>query len=366
MQRHVALTDEAVDFIMVMIGECMMKKDLSAIVVPLLQWFEDNKRMLPWRLDKEPYHVWISEIMLQQTRIEAVMKYYARFTEALPDVAHLSRVDDDVLLKLWEGLGYYSRARNLKKAAQTIMTEFGGRFPQRFEQLRKLSGIGDYTAGAIASICFNERVPAVDGNVLRVIARIRGSRDNVLLPEVKKSVTEELRHIIPEAAGAFNESLMELGETICLPNGTPDCAHCPLQKLCTAYCEHLTGELPVRVKKQQRRKEQKSVFIINAPNGKLALEKRAEKGLLSGMYQLPNHDGLLAEDAIHQLLKSWGLAVIEVTVSKRAKHIFTHIEWQMQGYQVQVGKENERFVWASPQELKSTYALPTAFQKLLS
>ena len=187
---------------------------MQKIVTPLLEWFQQNKRPLPWRQDTLPYHVWVSEIMLQQTRIEAVMRYYTRFMDALPDIASLSAVDDDVLMKLWEGLGYYSRARNLKKAAQTVMREYDGVFPSRFEDIKKLSGIGEYTAGAIASICFNEKRPAVDGNVLRVVSRVTGSRENVLLPIVKKQVTSQLAAVIPEEAGAFNEALMELGELI--------------------------------------------------------------------------------------------------------------------------------------------------------
>ena len=253
-----------------------MSKSLSPIVEPLLNWFDQNKRELPWRRDKEPYHVWISEIMLQQTRIEAVMGYYARFLDALPDVESLSRVDDDALMKLWEGLGYYSRARNLKKAAVVITEEYGGEFPQAFIELKKLPGIGEYTAGAIASICFDEKVPAVDGNVLRVIARVQGSRDNVLLPQTKKSVTEQLRKIMPQRAGAFNEALMELGELVCLPNGAPLCESCPLQEHCTAFKKGLTEQIPVRVKKMKRRRADKSVFMITDPDGRIAIEKRPD------------------------------------------------------------------------------------------
>ena len=332
---------------------------------PLLQWFWQHKRDLPWREDRNPYHVWISEIMLQQTRIEAVMKYYRRFTEALPDVASLAAVEDDVLLKLWEGLGYYSRARNLKKAAQTIMTEYGGVFPDTYAELRKLSGIGDYTAGAIASLCFNERVPAVDGNVLRVISRLTGSRKNVLLPETKKTVTEQLQQIMPEEAGAFNEALMELGEIVCMPNGEPDCLHCPLQEQCTAFREQLTAELPVRIKQQKRRSENKTVLLLVAPDGTVAIEKRGQKGLLSGMYQLPNVEGFLDETALAALLEEWELSPERVSPLREAKHVFTHIDWFMRGYLVLAGQRSGRFFWVTPRELREAYALPTAFQKLL-
>ncbi len=235
---------------------------MQKTIQPLLEWFEQNKRQLPWRQDKDPYHVWVSEIMLQQTRIEAVMGYYARFIGELPNVQALSEVDDDRLLKLWEGLGYYSRARNLKRAALMIQNAYGGHFPQTFAALRKLPGIGDYTAGAIASICFDERVPAVDGNVLRVHARITGSSDNVLLPAVKKSVTAALSAIMPKEAGSFNEALMELGETVCLP-AAPHCGGCPLSAVCFAYQNGMTADLPVRVKQQKRRSEKLTVLVLS-------------------------------------------------------------------------------------------------------
>ena len=342
-----------------------MSKNLSPIVEPLLIWFDNNKRELPWRQDKEPYHVWISEIMLQQTRIEAVMGYYARFLDALPDVESLSRVDDDVLMKLWEGLGYYSRARNLKKAAVVIMEEYGGTFPQTYAELVKLPGIGEYTAGAIASICFDEKVPAVDGNVLRVIARVQGSKENVLLPQTKKSVTEQLKKIMPRHAGAFNEGLMELGELICLPNGAPLCDGCPLKKHCTAYKKGLTEQLPVRVKKMKRRRADKTVCYLTAADGKIAIEKRPDTGLLSGMYQLPNIEGFHTEEALRTALREWGLDPTDITFTKEAKHVFTHIDWYMKAYHINVKEQNDRFIWVTEDELKSSYPLPTAFQKLL-
>ena len=342
-----------------------MPQSLHPIVEPLLQWFRDNKRDLPWRQDHDPYHVWISEIMLQQTRIEAVMSYYARFLDALPNVKALSEVDDDALMKLWEGLGYYSRARNLKKAAQKIMTDHNGVFPPTYAQLVKLPGVGEYTAGAIASICFDEKVPAVDGNVLRVIARVQGSYENVLLPEVKKKVGKQLTAIMPDASGAFNEGLMELGELVCLPNGVPLCESCPLQAHCTAYQKDLTAELPVRVKEMKRRRADLSVFIITSPEGRIALEKRPEKGLLSNLYQLPNIEGFYEEEELAARLAQWDLSPIEISFLKKAKHVFTHIDWYMCAYTVTVEQENDRFLWVTPEELASAYSLPTAFRKLL-
>ena len=342
-----------------------MSKSLSPIVEPLLNWFDQNKRELPWRRDKEPYHVWISEIMLQQTRIEAVMSYYARFLEALPDVESLSKVDDDALMKLWEGLGYYSRARNLKKAAVVITEEYGGEFPQAFIELKKLPGIGEYTAGAIASICFDEKVAAVDGNVLRVIARVQGSRDNVLLPQTKKTVTEQLKKIMPQRSGAFNEALMELGELVCLPNGATLCEGCPLQEHCTAYKKGLTEQIPVRVKKMKRKRADRSVFMITDPDGRIAIEKRPDTGLLSGMYQLPNVEGFHTDDELQEILQEWKSAPIDIVFTKEAKHVFTHIDWYMKAYHVTVEEHHDRFIWVTEDELKNSYPLPTAFQKLL-
>ena len=342
-----------------------MPIQLSSIIEPLLHWFDQHKRELPWRADKDPYHVWISEIMLQQTRIEAVMGYYARFLDALPDVKSLSEVDDDALMKLWEGLGYYSRARNLKKAAVMIMKEYDGIFPTTCNELRKLPGIGEYTAGAIASICFDEKVPAVDGNVLRVIARVQGSRENVLLPQTKKAVAEQLRKIMPPQAGAFNEALMELGELVCLPNGAPLCDSCPLKDICTAYRENLTTELPVRIKTVKRRHADLSVFIITAPDHRIAIEKRPDTGLLSGLYQLPNVEGFYDDEKLKNILRNQKLDPIDITFDKTAKHVFTHIDWYIRAYRVIVQQTGGDFLWVTPDELRESYPLPTAFQKLL-
>jgi len=341
-----------------------MKASLSNIVEPLLSWFDSHKRDLPWRRDNEPYHVWISEIMLQQTRIEAVMRYYERFMEALPDVKSLSEVDDDCLLKLWEGLGYYNRARNLKKAARVIISDYEGQFPGAFAELKKLPGIGEYTAGAIASICFDEKVPAVDGNVLRVIARVQASRENVLLPQTKKVFSEELRKIMPRHAGAFNEALMELGELVCLPNGVPLCDACPLRRYCIASRENLTAEIPVRAKKLKRGRKNLSVFILLTPDGRIAIEKRPDTGLLPGMYQLPNIEGFYTEEELFAILRDRELSPVSLAYTKEAKHVFTHVDWYMQGYTAEVNAPSDRFLWVTQEELNTSYPLPTAFRKI--
>ena len=339
-----------------------MQERIQSCISPLLKWFIQNRRMFPWRQDKDPYHVWVSEIMLQQTRIEAAKEYYIRFMKELPDVQSLCDASQEKLLKLWEGLGYYSRAKNLHKAAKAIVEQYSGHFPDHYRDLLKLSGIGEYTAGAIASICFGEKVPAVDGNVLRVLSRILGSDKNVLLPEVKKEMTALLCAVMPEEAGDFNEALMELGETVCLPNGAPDCDHCPLQKFCIAYEKDLTKELPVRIKKQTRTTEYMTVLLIVSSQGHIALEKRTEKGLLSGMYQLPNLSGRAEIDSIAVILEQWHLKVLSIEELGEAKHIFTHKEWRMKGVRVVTENESECFLWASKEDLHEKYPLPTAFR----
>lgn len=343
-------------------SEGNMQERIQSCISPLLKWFIQNRRMFPWRQDKDPYHVWVSEIMLQQTRIEAAKEYYIRFMKELPDVQSLCDVSQEKLLKLWEGLGYYSRAKNLHKAAKAIVEQYSGHFPDHYRELLKLSGIGEYTAGAIASICFGEKVPAVDGNVLRVLSRILGSDKNVLLPEVKKEMTALLCAVMPEEAGDFNEALMELGETVCLPNGAPDCDHCPLQKFCIAYEKDLTKELPVRIKKQTRTTEYMTVLLIVSSQGHIALEKRTEKGLLSGMYQLPNLSGRAEIDSIAVILEQWHLKVLSIEELGEAKHIFTHKEWRMKGVRVVTENESECFLWASKEDLHEKYPLPTAFR----
>lgn len=264
-----------------------MKQELEKIVKPIVKWYQEQEKILPWKQDKEPYHIWISEIMLQQTRIEAVKKYYTRFMEELPTIQHLAKVSDEKLLKLWEGLGYYNRARNLKKAAIQIEENYKGQMPTSYAELLNLSEIGEYTAGAIASISYQEKVPAVDGNVLRVVSRVLASKDDVLSPETKKRITKKLLEIMPDESGDFNEGLMELGEKICLPNTIPLCEKCPIQQFCIANKENLTNEIPVRIKKQKRKVEKRTVFIVKYKD-EIAIRKREKTGILANLYEFPN------------------------------------------------------------------------------
>ena len=332
---------------------------LKELPIPLLLWYRENARVLHWRSHPTPYRVWVSEIMLQQTRVAAVLDYYRRFLEALPTVADLAAVPEDALMKLWQGLGYYSRARNLQRAARQIMEEHGGIFPSTYEEIRALSGVGDYTAGAISSIAFGLPVPAVDGNVLRVAARVTGDEGDIAAPATKKRVTAALAEIIPlDAPGDFNQAMMELGATVCLPNGAPLCDLCPARAFCTARLTGRTGQLPVKAAKKARRVEERTVFLIFHEN-RVALRRRPGRGLLAGLWEYPNELSP-AGDA----LARWGIAPASLRSAGTGKHIFTHIEWRMSALAVEAGSPAlpEGWVWADRAALAREYAVPNAFQ----
>ena len=328
----------------------------------LLPWYRENRRCLPWREDRNPYHIWLSEIMLQQTRVEAVKGYYTRFLAALPDIRSLAQCDDEVLHKLWEGLGYYSRVRNLKKCAQVIEAQYGGEFPTDHAQVLSLPGLGPYTAGAICSIAFNQPTPAVDGNVLRVVSRLRNDPSPIDLPETKKDVMEFLAGIYPPQAGDFTQALMELGATLCGPNRKPDCESCPCKNFCLAFLEGNPQTLPVKSPKKGRRQENLTVFILSC-DGHFALEKRPEKGLLAGLWQFPNLPGELDTEQALNALRAWGLHPRELFRESRKTHIFTHIQWNMKGIYLEVDSPGGGFQWMTPEEINTQAALPTAFRQ---
>lgn len=327
----------------------------------LLPWYEQNKRDLPWRQDREPYHIWVSEIMLQQTRVEAVKGYYTRFLAALPDIPALAACDDDALHKLWEGLGYYSRVRNLKKAAQQIISAYGGVFPRDYGSVRSLPGIGPYTAGAICSIAFDLPTPAVDGNVLRVVSRLWDDGTPIDTPEMKQAVTQALEAVYPAQAGLFTQALMELGATVCGPNRTPDCPRCPCAAHCLGYAHGTAVALPAKLPKREKRQEEKTVFILQC-DGCFALRRRPPKGLLAGLWEFPNVPGTLAPEAAIGLLGDWNLRPSELEKSITRKHIFTHIVWEMRGIYAQVREKAPEFTWMTPGEIDTQAALPTAFR----
>ena len=369
-----------------------------AAVEAVCRWFDENGRSLPWRETADPYRIWLSEIMLQQTRIEAVIPYYRRFLEAFPDPASLALADDGTLMKLWEGLGYYSRARNLKKAAQVIVRDYGGALPPDADLLRSLPGIGAYTAGAVASVAFGLPEPAVDGNVLRVVSRICAMEDDVLLPAVKKAVTEALRAVYPmgKDAALFTEGLMELGEVICLPargggKGGPDCSRCPLRSMCRARAEGDVSRYPVRSPKKERRVEERTVFLLRSSDGRYCLRKRPGEGLLAGLWEFPGLPGRLVlsaqtaqvplpgmdsdgeeeavspEDVLRRLLPGAAQAVTGAAYLGEAKHLFTHVEWRMTGWEIGLAGTPENLcengaVWADPKTIREELAVPSAFR----
>lgn len=337
---------------------------IGEILPKVISWYRAHKIDLPWRNEPTPYHVWISEIMLQQTRIDAVLSYYDRFLNALPTVSDLASVDDDRLMKLWQGLGYYSRARNLKKSAILIMEKHGGALPSSAEALEKLPGIGAYTAGAIASIAYGKPSPAVDGNVLRVISRMLLSYDDIMQPRVKTEVTRLLRAHYPEGeeAGLLTEGLMELGERVCIPNGMPRCESCPVRELCLAYRHGVTAELPIRIVKKDKRIEKKTVLLIRSAKGRYAISKRESDGLLADMWELVNFDGFGADGDVESYLVKKGIRVLSIEALPDAKHIFTHVIWQMKGYLVSVEHEVSSLVWKTKSEILSDFAIPTAFK----
>lgn len=348
--------------------------DLKLLVQPLQRWFQNNARVLPWREQPSAYYVWISEIMLQQTRVEAVKPYFDRFIKELPDVRALAECPEDKLLKLWEGLGYYNRVRNLKIAANQILEDYGGVVPAEYEELLKLKGIGHYTAGAVASIAYGKAVPAVDGNVLRVISRVTADDSDIMKQKVRTHVEERLLQLMQEESvqlepSIFNQALMELGAMVCVPNGQPHCELCPWNDICEARKLDCIMNLPVKKKAKQRRIEERTVLIVK-DGAQLALHKRPAKGLLAGLYELPNTEGHLEEKEVIDYVKQKGYKPIRVQAVCDAKHIFSHVEWHMKGYVVflqaadyeQVNSDDE-WLFVDVEETKEKYAIPSAFVK---
>ena len=339
---------------------------LNEIVQPLISWYRQNKRILPWRDQKNAYYTWVSEIMLQQTRVEAVKPYFLRFIGELPDVKALAECPEEKLMKLWEGLGYYNRVRNMQTAAQNVVSEYIGILPASYEELLALKGIGSYTAGAIASIAYDIPVPAVDGNVLRVFSRIAEDRQDIMKQSVRRQVEEKLLGIMPkEAPGDFNQALMELGAVVCVPNGPARCMECPVAALCKAYHHGTVDELPVKAPKKKRTIENRTVLVIQ-DGERTAIHKRPQEGLLAGLYELPNVEGHLSMDEALQKVKEMNLEPLHIETLPEAKHIFSHIEWRMTGYRIRVSSLEERkessFIFTEKKQSEKQYAIPSAFR----
>ena len=339
---------------------------LKEIVQPLISWYRQNKRILPWRDQKNAYYIWVSEIMLQQTRVEAVKPYFLRFIGELPDVKALAECPEEKLMKLWEGLGYYNRVRNMQSAAQVVVAEYGGVLPASYDELLALKGIGSYTAGAIASIAYDIPVPAVDGNVLRVFSRITEDRQDIMKQSVRSQVEEKLLGIMPkDAPGDFNQALMELGAVVCVPNGPARCMECPVAALCKAYHHGTVDELPVKAPKKKRTIENRTVLVIQ-DGERTAIHKRPQEGLLAGLYELPNVEGHLSMDEALQKVKEMNLEPLHIETLPEAKHIFSHIEWRMTGYRIRVSSLEERkessFIFTEKKQSEKQYAIPSAFR----
>lgn len=339
---------------------------LNEITQPLIIWYEKEKRILPWRTSRNPYYIWISEIMLQQTRVEAVKPYFERFISALPDIRDVAEASEEELLKLWEGLGYYSRVRNIQKAAKIVVEQYDGCLPADYDKLKGLPGIGNYTAGAVVSIAYGIPAPAVDGNVLRVISRIDERWDDIMKQSTRRQVEEDIMAIMPkQEPGQFNQALMELGATVCLPNGTPLCEKCPVGHLCRARKLGKIGELPVKAPKKPRRIEDRTVLVIQ-DGDRVAIHKRPKKGLLAGLYEFPNLEGHLSEEEVLNYVEEHQMVSLRIQPLEESKHVFSHIEWRMKGYEVRVAELDEKkqgnLLFVNQKETEEKYAIPAAFQ----
>ncbi len=343
---------------------------LREAVEPVIQWYRENHRNLPWRNTRDPYRIWVSEIMLQQTRVEAVKRYYERFLSELPTVKELAEVPEDRLMKLWEGLGYYNRVRNMQKAARQVMEEYQGEFPHTYDTIRSLTGIGNYTAGAVSSFAFGIPKPAVDGNVLRVLSRILASEEDIMKAGVRSWMERAVEEVIPEQnASDFNQGLIELGALVCVPNGDPRCRDCPAAGLCLAREKGIQTRLPVKAKAKARRIEKRTVLIFRDARG-VAIRKRPSRGLLAGLYELPNVEGHLTGRQAADYGKSIGLMPVRVRKLEDAKHIFSHVEWHMIGYEMLVDELEKscgaEMIFAKKEELETVYSIPSAFESYMN
>lgn len=342
-----------------------MEYNMDDLKKMLLTWYRKQHRDLEWRHTKNPYHIWISEIMLQQTRVEAVKGYYDRFLQYIPDIATLATIQEEELLKLWEGLGYYNRARNLQKAARYIMEELDGSFPSTYDEILKLPGVGPYTAGAIASICFDLPTPAIDGNVLRVMMRFMDCSDVIDDERTKKKARTLLLPLYQSGdCGELTQSLMELGAVVCVPNGQPKCNLCPVGEKCLGRRRGTIHCLPVRKTKKERKKEYMTVFVLHK-NNRYGIQKRPSKGLLANMWEFFHVNRKMNPQEALLFLSEQGFVPDLLEKEIPYTHIFTHVEWNMTAYYISCHQELDNLVWVERQELEKKYALPTAFRKFI-
>ncbi len=348
------------------------KYELEAVIQEvsdsLLDWYRQHARILPWRDLPTSYRVWVSEIMLQQTRVETVLPYFDRFIKEFPDVFSLAAADEDRLLKVWQGLGYYSRVRNLQKAARIVAEKYSGRLPKDLALLKQLPGIGEYASGAIASIAYGVKAAAVDGNVLRVLSRLFGDDRDIRNPKVKRDFADRILELMPEeAAGDFSQALMELGALVCLPNGEPLCGQCPWGSWCQARAENRTGEIPVKTQAAPKKLEEKTLLLLRRGD-RIAFRKRPERGLLAGLYEFPTLSGKRGEAEVREVLADMGFKVDYLKSLPDSKHVFTHRIWEMAAWEAQVeggGEEENGMLWATAAEIRQKYSVPAAYRVVL-
>ena len=344
----------------------------------LTDWFERNQRDLPWRKDPTPYHVWLSEIMLQQTRVEFVKDRYVRFLEELPDIQSLAECEEEKLLKLWEGMGYYSRIRNLQKCAKVLVKEHGGVLPSDLKTLLSLPGIGPYTAGAISSIAFHQPLAAVDGNVMRVMARVLADERDIRSADLKAEYTRMIQRFLDESAAlitennplfvsSFTQALMELGALVCLPVGKAKCGVCPWRDSCRSFAEGRQETIPLPQKKKPRRIEKRTLLIIR-DNDRFLMRKRSSEGLLAGLNEFIGTAGTLSKKQALQYVQNLGYEPLKISPLPDSRHIFTHVEWHMKAWEIRIGSSEENadqnLFWADKKELQNI-AVPSAFHAYL-
>ena len=337
---------------------------MSQLSDALLRFHQENPRNLPWRKDPSPYHVWVSEIMLQQTRVETVKGYFERFMACLPDVAALARSNEDLCLKLWEGLGYYSRVRNLRKAAMEIVKKHRGEIPCEVSDLKRLPGIGEYTASAIAAIAFHAKEVAVDGNLVRIYARLFARPLDPGSPKDRRLVALGFAEQMDIDPAIFNETLMDIGQLQCLPNGKPLCSTCPLRGFCIAHQREEEQKYPLAKKKTKRKTEERTILILTKQN-RVYLEKRPEEGLLSSLYQPMNLLGRWKEEGIRDYLEKKGYVLGSFENLGGAKHIFSHVEWHMTGWKIEVLASPKDALFVTQYEKETEYSVPSAFNAFL-
>nr|WP_156647102.1 A/G-specific adenine glycosylase [Lentibacillus sp. JNUCC-1] len=335
----------------------------------MLEWYDRNKRDLPWRENQDPYSIWVSEIMLQQTQVDTVIPYFNRFMSQFPTVFDLAKAEEQDVLKAWEGLGYYSRARNLQNAAQTVVELYNGVIPSEVKALGALKGIGPYTRGAILSIAFNQPEPAVDGNVMRVIARLLKIDDNIAEPAVKKKFETIVRDLIPDHdPSSFNQAVMELGALVCTPKN-PICNLCPVQSHCRAFEHNVVSELPVKAKAKKKKTEVYAIVLLQTEGGDVIIEKRSDQGLLAGLWQFPMIPvGNIGFEHMETWLQNeYGLTVKHLDFAEDLKHVFTHKIWKLSVYTSEVevaGHLDERLKLVQKSDLDH-YPFPVSHQKTM-